>query len=1589
MVAIDQFPQGVWPSGLVATSVTYEGALFQFEETDSLRLRESYPAARFDAVNQELKTAPNFHYEPNDDEYNVELPRGPCVVHPDHWEFKFDKGIYIRHHCRPRQALFTPEEDMSSGPEIKMLSDERMTVVSGLAEPIQDVWRNGPEFNRQLLPQLWVGYTIFWAAGKEPNLKDLTLQQHDGVSVRFPDGTQHVVGLKSLRSLHGHKKIQQFDFSTKPELFEHAPSQRQKTFSIPTQQFGSQVTAERTLQRRRERPGDRELHGPSTSSMGKNGEQARQDVACHGTLEHAQQVGARDETPKPSTDELHRGHDASALRDAGNHPSFDDQSSGSDRQGADASIPFGHSTMSTRTGVGQETGKCSWAFHGVHGLRTGEEGSTARLRGAHHSSTSAGVPLSSRVPPKARRQDHQVRAAASGGGILWQFGKLLLTIILAGVGGLHQRCDEQEAGSQIQSQAEAYFQEIIRTSALGECGDLGIGVGSRPDGRGRGTVSYDDDGNPQQLKPGQRRKMTHNVRKALAMSRAARGAVQQKISSSTWPRRTFGYDLIEVFGGTSMISLRAGRNWNLRVLQPIDLRYGVDLRRRACRRWLMKMLDKWNPRLAIVEYPCTPWTILQRNCNYRDNPEALAERQEEDRPFLKLCKDIFRSQRKRGGHAICENPATADSQRQPEIMELRNEFYETTCCLCQFGMVSARGFPMLKRVRFIATHEHFVDILNVQCPGDHQHDPVAGRDTAASAAYTPDLADAICLAYIEVKEQEDFGCKHVWEPFEPRRSYFVDVDRAEDNWRPLFELVKEQLARKVQQSMFLDPSTELYRKIQALTPWQITNVQLAYLPKAKRVRPGMTNCHRASILMMNDDSITIETEYLPDAQAPRERFIQPVRWGIFVLGHAPGEPKEPSPAAQPPRQPFEEGPLAEDPMLPALQQEGLVRQDFSGECWFVGPPLSSNQKKLAPSLVRMHRNLGHPRKEDFVRALAQQDRLDPEVLVLARRLRCATCERTKRPLPPRPTSLKSTPAFNTKLSLDFVYLHDKDDTKFNYLHILDPAGGFNVFALVKSREPLDAFEAFVTSWANWAGFPDYMRLDRDGSFEGLFWEKLTDLGVELDYIPAEAHWQAGDVEAFNRVFRYTANKLIDEYEIRGEADMRALGASVAASLNDKVRMCGASANQWVFGKSPTVPGDLLDMDGKIAALHGLQRDEQLRLRNQVRGRADALISEYRINEALQRAVTRQGRPPRQRYEPGELIAYWRNIKKRKGKILQPGWFRGTVIGPQKGQEDGQQSNYWVSANGRCILVSMEQMRPAFGTELWPVGEEDLQWLEDNMPGEYTDERGEPPLPGDVPPEAQHEDFVVPYADDEHEAAEELHPEVPPDGPPEPHLPREDDARDVSVPPSDTTQLHADSPLATRAPGTPVAGLFKARPQTPPQDMPEPDPKRPRLEAEPLQAEVIPVPDDDGSDLEIMERPPHEVDVIPDQQVSDVLEAALATDKWELTDDGRWLARHHYEPRSQLFSPLEAVGIPVSPERLGNERYTQCYYVAATRPSYDQKLVNVTLKDSNETPCNWSDTWPSEEPQKRMPKRWTGATWFRVWLGKPDGSRAER
>ena len=180
--------------------------------------------------------------------------------------------------------------------------------------------------------------------------------------------------------------------------------------------------------------------------------------------------------------------------------------------------------------------------------------------------------------------------------------------------------------------------------------------------------------------------------------------------------------MFEVFAGTSQITVRGVQRYNLTALQPVDIVHGQDLRIASERKKVINAIERFRPRLVIVQWPCTPWTILQDNVNYKDKPDELRERRDADKVFLRLVKDIFELQARRGDHALADNPATAASWREEEIKALTDKYFSGTSNMCRFGMLGRRGKPMKKLVRWVSTTEIFITRLHKLCQNDHEHE---------------------------------------------------------------------------------------------------------------------------------------------------------------------------------------------------------------------------------------------------------------------------------------------------------------------------------------------------------------------------------------------------------------------------------------------------------------------------------------------------------------------------------------------------------------------------------------------------------------------------------------------------------------------------------------------------------------------------------------------------------------------------------------------------------------------------------------------------------------------------------------------------
>ncbi|CAK9099469.1 unnamed protein product, partial [Durusdinium trenchii] len=533
--------------------------------------------------------------------------------------------------------------------------------------------------------------------------------------------------------------------------------------------------------------------------------------------------------------------------------------------------------------------------------------------------------------------------------------------------------------------------------------------------------------------------------------------------------------------------------------------------------------------------------------------------------------------------------------------------------------------------------------------------------------------------------------------------------------------------------------------------------------------------------------------------------------------------------------------------------------------------------------------------------------------------------------------------------MDFVNVPDVAGEMFQFLHILEPNGSFNVFYPSPSRDPGDVWDLFTMLWASWAGYPQVLWVDKDGAFEGDFLERIRSMGTTADTPPAEAHWQAGEIEAYNRAFKDTARKIIDQYSLQGARDMKTMACAVAAAMNDKIRTSGCSAYQWLFGKSPVIPTDVLSPDGKFEALQAMDVDSELRKRSQIRATADEKVTAYRLNEAVRTAILRKSHPPRETYEPGELVAFWREAKYKqgrkgqKGKRIPASWYRGIIIGPHKGDGSAKQNNFWVSSNGKCVLVSKEQLRPAFGTELWPVHEHVLEELQENPPDDYLDLRA---ADGALPPEEEEVDQVPLFLDqpDEEYTPTVVDPAdipVPEDMEDEPvaELPPPAPSEAVDSTGTDLTTL----PATSRAPGTPVGQLWSK----------EPDPKRLRTTpsaSAPSEAAVMP----SAEEMEILlttSRVEGE-----NSTVYEVL-SEVAKDSWYYDKPRGLLVRLHRRPRRALYDPCRARDLPVQLDSLSPKRIT------VMRTSGQRKVRR--------------DTWLPPNSNVPMDHYWTGTTTFKV------------
>ena len=200
-----------------------------------------------------------------------------------------------------------------------------------------------------------------------------------------------------------------------------------------------------------------------------------------------------------------------------------------------------------------------------------------------------------------------------------------------------------------------------------------------------------------------------------------------------WQKKKKGkWKVVEIFTWTCMVSMCALQTGNWTMMEPITLP-NWDLLRESDRKEALECLEKEDPDLMVIAWPCTVWSPLQHFGNKTtEQIQALAERRTQQRQLLNFVYDACTQQRARGGAVVGENPKPSLAWTEEPIEKAFEGMGDTDTDMCQYGLRKpasedhlGRPMPLKKRTRLRGTEE-IIEECSRRCPNHHEHAPVLG-----------------------------------------------------------------------------------------------------------------------------------------------------------------------------------------------------------------------------------------------------------------------------------------------------------------------------------------------------------------------------------------------------------------------------------------------------------------------------------------------------------------------------------------------------------------------------------------------------------------------------------------------------------------------------------------------------------------------------------------------------------------------------------------------------------------------------------------------------------------------------------------------
>ena len=405
---------------------------------------------------------------------------------------------------------------------------------------------------------------------------------------------------------------------------------------------------------------------------------------------------------------------------------------------------------------------------------------------------------------------------------------------------------------------------------------------------------------------------------------------------------------------------------------------------------------------------------------------------------------------------------------------------------------------------------------------------------------------------------------------------------------------------------------------------------------------------------------------------------------------------------------------------------------------------SEDEESIRKALAKLHKNLGHPSNSDLVRIL-RHGQASEAAINLAKQFTCDFCKSQIRPHVPLPAQSGRVTQFNQVVGIDVKNLTGwLPNQKIKALNIVDQGSCYQQMIPFFEQETAQVLQKlFAEYWVRWAGPPEVVIMDQAQTQLGeVLQSYLENMGSSVKLIAAGAHWQLGRTENHGGWFSRIVDRLLEEHSPSNREEWEEC-VRTAHVKNQSIQSYGYTPQQHVFGKNPTLPGDLLSEPLHVVPGTAGLSDDAVARAQALRCTARQAVVAMQDDKALRSALSARPRIT-ENFRPGDLVAYWRQQKFTKGTLVLGGrWYGVAVVIGHVGK------NVLIAHRRQIFRCAPEQLRFATTEERATVEtpEMELLGIKDMIEGgtfrsnQYIDL-----VPGHYPTQADaHDKKVVPVA----------------------------------------------------------------------------------------------------------------------------------------------------------------------------------------------------------------------------------------------------